>query len=128
MRLLLDTHVFLWLNTDTSQLTTRVKQLLVSGEHELYLSMASAWEMQIKHQLGKLNLSTSIKALIAHNVFHNRIQLLPITLENIVTLESLPPHHKDPFDCMLIAQASSEDMTLFSADHVFTQYDIRLVW
>jgi PIN domain nuclease of toxin-antitoxin system len=113
---------------DKSQLTTRVKQLLTSGEHDLYLSMASVWEMQIKHQLGKLNLKTSIKSLVMHNMMHNHIQLLPITLENIATLESLPSYHKDPFDRMLIAQAMSDGMSLLSADHVFTQYGIQLEW
>ncbi len=128
MKLLIDTHVFLWLNMDANKLTPIVKQYLLSGEHELYLSIASVWEMQIKSQIGKLELKTPIKSLVMHNSIHNQIKLLPITLENIATLELLPQHHKDPFDRMLIAQASCESMSLLSADHVFAQYDIKLIW
>lgn len=84
--------------------------------------------MQIKSQIGKLELKTPIKSLVMHNSIHNQIKLLPITLENIATLELLPQHHKDPFDRMLIAQASCEGMSLLSADHVFAQYNIKLIW
>ena len=98
MKLLIDTHIFLWMNGDTAKLSENFKMLSQSGEHDFYLSMASAWEIQIKYQLGKLSLDFHIGELINKNQSESDLQLLPIALPHISYLEKLPPHHKDPFD------------------------------
>jgi len=128
MKLLLDTHVFLWLNDDVTRLSQTVKALCSSGEHEFYLSMASPWEMQIKSQLGKLTLTIPIEELVNKNQLENNIQILPIELSHISFLEKLPQHHKDPFDRIMIAQAIIEDMMIVTVDHVFSDYQVRVVW
>lgn len=128
MKLLLDTHAFLWLNDDAAQLSDTVKALCSSGEHEFYLSMASPWEMQIKSQLGKLTLTISIEELVNKNRLENNIQILPIELSHISYLEKLPKHHKDPFDRIMIAQAIIEGMMVVTVDHVFSDYAVRVVW
>ncbi|ANE54113.1 type II toxin-antitoxin system VapC family toxin [Methylomonas sp. DH-1] len=128
MKLLLDTHIFLWLNDDPKQLASTVQTLLSSGEHELYLSIATPWEIQIKCQLGKLSLAMPIEELVDKNRTENNIQLLPVELSHISYLAQLPPHHKDPFDRILIAQAIVEDMTIITADHAFTNYSVPVLW
>ncbi len=128
MKYLFDTHAFLWLNDESERLTQTVKELCSSGEHEFYLSMASAWEMQIKHQLGKLSLAMPIAELVIKNTQENNIQLLPIDLSHINYLEQLPSHHKDPFDRIIIAQAIIEGMSIISIDHAFLDYPVNIVW
>ncbi|MDD5268522.1 MAG: type II toxin-antitoxin system VapC family toxin [Methylococcales bacterium] len=128
MKLLFVTHAFLWLNDESERLTQTVKDLCCSGEHEFYLSMASPWEMQIKHQLGKLSLTMPIAELVIKNTQENNIKLLPIDLSHINYLEQLPSHHKDPFDRIIIAQAIIEGMTIISIDHAFVDYPVQIVW
>ena len=128
MKYLLDTHAFLWLNYESERLTQTVKELCSSGKHEFYLSMASAWEMQIKHQLGKLSLAMPIAELVIKNTQENNIQLLPIDLSHINYLEQLPSHHKDPFDRIIITQAIIEGMGIISIDHAFVDYPVNIVW
>jgi len=128
MKLLLDTHVFLWLNDDPERLSKTVKDLCSSGAHEFYLSMASPWEMQIKSQLDKLSLTMPIEELVNKNTLENNIKLLPIELSHISCLEQLPPHHRDPFDRLIIAQAVVEGMTIVSVDHAFSAYSVPVVW
>lgn len=128
MKLLLDTRNFLWLNDDSTQLSLTVKELFSSGEHELYLSMATPWEIQIKSQLGKLSLAMPIEELVTKNRLENNIQLLPIELSHISYLEQLPRHHNNPFDRIIIAQAIIEDMTVVTVDHAFADYSVQVVW
>ena len=128
MKLLLDTHAFLWLNDESDRLSQTVKELCSSGEHEFYLSMAAPWEMQIKHQLGKLSLAMPIAELVIKNTQENNIQLLPIELAHISYLDQLPTYHKDPFDRIIIAQAIIEGMAVVTIDHVFADYPVQIVW
>lgn len=128
MKVLLDTHAFLWLNDDSKQLSQKVKDLCSAGTHEFYLSIASPWEMQIKNQLGKLSLEMPIAELVTKNMQENNIQLLPINLAHISHLEQLPPHHKDPFDRIIIAQAVVENMTIVSVDPMFADYLVQVIW
>ncbi len=90
--------------------------------------MATPWEIQIKHQLGKLSLAMPIEELVNKSRQENNIQLLPIALSHISYLAQLPPHHKDPFDRIIIAQAIIEDMTVMSADRAFADYSVQVVW
>ena len=105
-----------------------MKELFSSGEHELYLSMATPWEIQIKCQLGKLSLSMPIEELVNKNRQENSIKLLPIDLSHISYLEQLPQHHKDPFDRIIIAQAIIEGMTIVTVDHAFADYSVQVFW
>ena len=128
MKLLLDTHVFLWLNHAPERLSKTVKDLCNSGVYEFYLSMASPWEIQIKSQLDKLSLAVPLEELVQKNTQENNIQLLPIELSHISHLAQLPPHHKDPFDRLIISQAMIAGMTIVTADHAFAAYSVSVVW
>jgi PIN domain nuclease of toxin-antitoxin system len=94
----------------------------------LYLSMASIWEMQIKQQLGKLNLKLPLNRLISEQCSNNGLQILPIETGHIYALNELPLHHKDPFDRLILVQAKLESLHLASADTIFSHYDIELCW
>lgn len=128
MKLLLDTHTFLWLNGNTKQLSQTVINYLSSGEHDCYLSIASPWEVQIKNQLGKLTLDIPFELLFDKNCNDNNITLLPIELSHIKQLKHLPLHHKDPFDRIIIAQAITEKMTILSIDNAFANYPVDVIW
>lgn len=128
MKLLLDTHAFIWLNTQPSRLSSNVMGLLTSGLHDIYLSIASPWEMQIKSQLGKLSLDVSLSELIDTSVNRNNISLLNIEFKHIDYLANLPLHHNDPFDRIMIAQALLENMAIISVDSAFSKYQVPIVW
>ncbi len=128
MKLLLDTHAFLWINEASDRLSQTVIDLCNAGEHEFYLSIASPWEMQIKSQLGKLSLALPIEELIETNRQKNNIQLLPVEIIHISYLQQLPTHHKDPFDRIIIAQAIIEKLTVVTADHAFCDYAVTTIW
>jgi PIN domain nuclease of toxin-antitoxin system len=128
VKLLLDTHAFIWLNDNPLQLSEKIIAMCYSGEHKFFLSIASAWEMQIKSQLGKLDLSMPVRELIETNINENNIYLLPITLLDIEELEKLPLHHKDPFDRIIIAQAMLGDFAIVSIDSAFANYDVPVIW
>ncbi len=128
MKLLLDTHVFIWLDIQPSMLSITATQLIQQSDVNLFLSIASIWEMQIKIQLGKLHLNTTLQETITAQQAINGIRILSITPEHIYTLESLPLIHKDPFDRLLISQTKLENLTLLSKDCVFADYEIPLIW
>jgi len=127
MRLLLDTHIFIWWADQQESLSETVLSLLKDEANELNLSVASVWEMQIKVQLGKLKLSMPLEELVATQVETNDIRILPVELAHVLALSALPFHHKDPFDRLLIAQSIQEDVTLVSADPEFPAYPVRLL-
>ena len=127
MRLLLDTHAFIWWDKDPAKLSRRVLTLCQDPTNTLALSLASVWEMQIKTQLGKLQLRVPLKTMITEQQA-NGIQILPITLPHILALEGMPRHHGDPFDRMLIAQSNTEGMSLVSRDPFFGSYVVDVVW
>jgi PIN domain nuclease of toxin-antitoxin system len=127
MRILVDTHIFLWAITEDSRLKSARRALFLDAANDLLLSVASIWEMLIKIRLGKLTLPAPAVAFIIEQMDENRIRLLPILVSHLAELESLPPLHKDPFDRMLVAQARAEGMPLLSADPVLRKYDIRVL-
>jgi PIN domain nuclease of toxin-antitoxin system len=94
----------------------------------MLLSVASVWEMQIQLQLGKLKLNLPLAEIIESRRQTNEIEILPVTLVPVLALRSLPTHHKDPFDRLLIAQANVEDVVLISGDPVFTKYTVKVLW
>ncbi len=125
MKLLLDTHTFIWWSLTPEKLSNRVSSLLADPSNDLILSVASIWEMQIKLQLGKLNLELPLRELIETQQRTNNLQLLPIQVSHVWTLENLPIPHKDPFDRILIAQATVEQHSLLSSDAIFDAYPVN---
>jgi len=127
MRFLLDTHAFIWWDGNPSKLSLRVQALCKDPAHDLVFSVASAWEMQIKIQLGKLALRLPLQDIV-HEQQANGMEVLPVTLAHVYGLQHLPPHHGDPFDRLLIAQADVEGLALISHDPVFSNYRVNIVW
>jgi PIN domain nuclease of toxin-antitoxin system len=128
MKLLLDTNVFIWLNDAPHRIKEQVMTVLANPDNDLFLSLTSIWEMQIKIQLGKLQLNDALPDILRTQQVDNNLQILTINLSHIWSLENLPYHHRDPFDRLLIAQAQTEGMTLVSADGIFDLYDVDLLW
>lgn len=128
MKLLLDTHTFIWWDSAPEQLSSHVHGLLADPQHSLWLSIVSLWEMQIKQQLGKLTLRLSLPVIVAQQQDTNGLHVLPLTPEHIFALATLPPVHKDLFDRILVTQATLEDALLLSRDPLFVQYPVRVVW
>jgi PIN domain nuclease of toxin-antitoxin system len=128
MKLLLDTNVFIWLNDAPHRVREHVMTVIANPDNDLFFSLTSIWEMQIKIQLGKLELSDSLPDILKTQQVENNLQVLTIDLNHIWSLENLPTHHRDPFDRLLIAQAQTEGMTLVSADGIFEMYDVDLLW
>lgn len=128
MKFLLDTHILLWLDISPNMLSHSAIEIIKNPYHELFVSMASLWEIQIKHQLGKLELQYSLKEMMTMQQEINQIQILPITFQHILTLETLPLFHKDPFDRLLISQSITENIPVISKDHYFQQYNVKCIW
>ena len=128
MKVLIDTHVLIWWSGNPSQLSPWVYNFLIDPNNEPILSLVSIWEMQIKVSLGKLSLKTELPKLVNDEMRRNRINLLPIQLSHIYALKDLPPHHRDPFDRLLIAQSIQEGWDIISIDEKFDAYGIRRLW
>ena len=128
MKLLLDTHTFIWWASEPSKLSTQVLTLCQNPLNEVCLSVASVWEMQIKIQLGKMQIGHSLVDMIAQHQKTNRVQLLAINLAHVLILDSLPLYHRDPFDRLLIAQAIEEGATLLTRDAIFRNYPVQIRW
>lgn len=129
MKLLLDTHAFIWWYNEPQRLPAKVLAACQDVENSLMLSVASAWEMQIKTQLGKLRLAKPLSEIIRHQQDQNQLQVLPITLPVVYALDNLPlNNHRDPFDRLLIAQAQVDQLLLVSSDSQFGQYTVSLFW
>lgn len=127
MNLLLDTHIFLWSAGQPERLTAPVRDALQNPKNELFLSVASVWEIQIKIQIRKLSLPVPIETFVSVQRSVNQIRSLPIVESHIWMLGTLPLHHKDPFDRLLIVQAMAENWQLVTADPVFEQYPVQLL-
>ena len=128
MKLLLDTHAFIWWDSDPVHLSATALAFCSDPSHELLLSVASLWEMQIKQQLGKLGLRLPLTEIISHQQVSNGLSLLPILPAHVFLLDSLPTFHKDPFDRVLVAQALSEGLVLVTADAALTSYPVCIIW
>jgi len=124
MRLLLDTHVFLWFITGDSRLPEPFKEAILDTENEVLLSVASFWEIVVKNQLGKLPLPESPGTYIPKERELHQISSLPIQESDLVQLASLPLIHRDPFDRILICQAIANDTTIATVDPIIKSYDV----
>ena len=128
MKLLLDTHAFLWFVMGSANLSGKARALIEDPSNDSLLSMASLWEMAIKVSLGKLTLSAPFDDLIPEQLIKNGIESLNIKIAHVSLLATLPFHHRDPFDRMLIAQAITEKMPVVSIDAAFDTYGITRLW
>ncbi len=127
MRLLLDTQIFIWWDSDLNRLPSQILALIQNPENTLVLSVASVWEIQIKAQLGKLDLNRPLTEIVQEQERTNRLELLPVQASHIYALDQLPFHHKDPFDRLLMAQALMEEMPILTVDSVFTLYPVQVM-
>lgn len=128
MRVLLDTHTFLWFIAGNAQLSPSARRVISDPTTEPLLSVASLWEMAIKISLGKLTIQAPFAAFIPEQLHQNGIALLGITINHAAKVTALPFHHRDPFDRLLVAQAQSEQLTLISADAIFDAYGVTRLW
>ena len=127
MKLLLDTHIFIWWADQPEKLTPDALSALENEANDLLLSVASVWEMQIKTQLGKLKLRLPLKELVKNQEDTNDLTVSPVTLTHVLALDTLPFHHNDPFDRLLIAQSIAEELTIVTADSQFSAYSVKLL-
>ncbi|HEV2735398.1 MAG TPA: type II toxin-antitoxin system VapC family toxin [Longimicrobiaceae bacterium] len=127
-RALLDTHSFLWFISGSERLSRPARTLIEAPENPMLVSMASLWEIAIKHGLGKLSLERPFVDLIPEQLERQRIDVLGIELPHLAELIRLPLHHRDPFDRLLAAQARAEDLPIISVDDTLDAYGVRRIW
>jgi PIN domain nuclease of toxin-antitoxin system len=128
VRLLLDTHALIWWLAGDALLSRAVRRALTDEGNDVFVSAASAWEIATKHRLGKLAAAATLASDVAAAVAGQGFIELPITLRHAQAAGGLPGTHKDPFDRMLIAQASLENMMLVSRETVFDAYGVHRLW
>ena len=128
MKALLDTHAFLWWISDDPRLPSRVRKIIQAGRNRLFLSAASGWEIAIKAGLGRLNIPKTPEVFIPEQLSLNAIESLPIQMSHVLHVATLPAHHRDPFDRLLVAQAQLENLPILSADPQFTRYAVKTLW
>lgn len=128
MKLLVDTQCWLWMLSDPDRLSRRARRLIGMPGRKLYLSAASAWEIAIKHGLGKLELPADPVEYVMSRLERSGMIPLPIKHLHALGVARLPPHHRDPFDRLLVAQAQVEELTLLTSDRQLESYDVRIEW
>lgn len=128
MKLLLDTHAFLWFVTNDSQLSAAARAQIADPANTVFVSPASFWEVAIKVSIGKYSLSKPFQAFVTQGIFGNGFAILPIQPDHAAELCNLPYHHRDPFDRMLIAQALVEKFAIISIDSLFDSYGVQRIW
>jgi PIN domain nuclease of toxin-antitoxin system len=128
MKVLLDTHAFLWWITDDPQLSIAARNIISNGENQIFLSAASGLEIAIKARLGKLKVPANVEQFIFEQMAANNFEVLPIKLSHAVHVYALPDHHRDPFDRLLISQAQLEDLSLITADAQIANYEVKTIW
>jgi PIN domain nuclease of toxin-antitoxin system len=122
--LLLDTHVLLWWRGDYRRISARAREAIADPDHLLFFSAASIWEMAIKQAAGRLRMPPNLLDTLGHRGFAE----LEMTSRQALIAGALPPHHRDPFDRMLVAQAQSENLTLITNDTRISAYDVPVLW
>ena len=128
MRLLLDTHAFLWYVLDDPQLSSAAKAVIENQEADVFVSPASCWEIAIKISLGKYSLTVPFETFWQQGIDQYAFELLPIEVRHVAALINLPFHHRDPFDRLIVAQAMIERIPLISSDPVLDAYSIQRIW
>jgi PIN domain nuclease of toxin-antitoxin system len=128
MKLLLDTHAFLWFITGSSRLSAVARAAIEDEANVVYVSAASAWEIAVKSSLGKLTLAEPYDVLLPREIRDNGFTYLGVELTHTARVNVLPFHHRDPFDRLLVAQAMIEGMQLVTADPALKDYGVPVVW
>ena len=128
MKYLLDTHTLLWFLQGDKKLSDKARRLIDDPRNPKSLSIVSLWEIAIKLSLGKLVLDKSFERLFPEQLHFNRIEVLDITVDSLIKLTTLPFHHRDPFDRLIIAQALVEGLPIIGADAAFDAYGISREW
>ncbi len=126
MKVLLDTHTFLWAIGDEGRLSPKVARLLLSAE--TWWSVVSLWETLTKVAIGKLSLPQPAGAYLMRKLEFNGVRILPVSLSHVLRVESLPLHHRDPFDRLLIAQSIEEGWPIITADPWLARYPVEVIW
>ena len=130
MKVLLDTHAFLWWINQHERLTAKALDTIGAGRNEIFVSVVNVWEIVIKAKGGRFHLPGDLASFLNGQIAENSFQILPIQMPHALRVYELPDHprHKDPFDRLLVAQALSEDMPVISADGLLDQYGIERIW
>lgn len=128
MKLLLDTHAFLWFVTSDPQLSETALDLIAEPTNEILISPASYWEIAIKVSLGKYPLSVPFEKFFQEGIDGSDMAILPIVVRHAAVLASLPMHHKDPFDRMIVSQGIAEQIPIVSADAALDAYGVQRLW
>lgn len=128
MKLLLDTHVFLWWIAGDPRLPSKINEIIRNVENKLFLSAASGWEIAIKANLGRLQLPSELKDFISEQLVINDIKSLPIQMKHALHVYTLPNYHRDPFDRLLVAQSQIENLPLITADAQIARYPVKIIW
>ena len=128
MRLLLDTHSFLWFLLNDLRLSVAANGLIADANNDIEISPASYWEIAIKISLGKYSLPERYEVFMEREITANNFRILPIIPKHTAALTTMPLHHRDPFDRLLIAQAIVEAIPIVSADPKFDAYPIKRLW
>jgi PIN domain nuclease of toxin-antitoxin system len=123
MNYLLDTCVFIWAMTDSKNLSKQLRNIIINTSNNIYISVATPWEIIIKKSLGKLTCPDNIEELIEINDFKK----LEINFKHVLNLQELEKHHKDPFDRILISQAKTEKLTILTDDKKFKDYNVKII-
>ncbi len=124
MRVLLDTHAFLWIAGEWKRVRPAARRVLEDPATELHLSAASIWEISIKASIGRLTLPAHPAAYVVRRIADFRISVVDVTRDHALAVYALPPHHADPFDRMIVAQAQLEDLTVATRDRIFRKYRV----
>ena len=127
MRLLLDTQCWLWMQAEPARFSAQTRTLLLAPDNELFLSAASSWEIAIKYALGTLPLPEPPSTYVPSRMQSSGLIGLAVEHAHALHVESLPPHHRDPFDRLLIAQAQVEDLPIMTADRTLARYAVTIV-
>ena len=128
MRVLLDTHALVWALAEPDRLSPRARAVLVDPGTVAFVSLVSAWELSILEGLDRVRLRVPLSRVFTEGLASLRINLLPIRLSHVASVALLPPHHRDPFDRMLVAAAIAEKLSVVSGDSVFRRYGVTVVW
>lgn len=128
MNVLLDTHAFLWWVIDDSQLSNTAKATIADPSNIIYLSAVSAWEIIIKERTGKLSLPEPPETYIPSRLASNQFASLTVQMQHVLQIASLPDHHRDPFDRLLIAQSQIEQIPILTVENMIGQYPVKVIW
>ncbi len=128
MKLLLDTHSFLWWIGNDDRLSDTARDAISDANNEVFFSVVSAWEMAIKTRSGKLSMDAELTGFVRKHLHKNGFSVLPVILSHSMQIVQLPLHHRDPFDRMLVAQAQVEKIQLITKDPEIAKYAVRICW